>query len=66
MLPWTITEKVLRDAEEMRAFYASFDLAPETTERALAISFPTLSSKQTRGHEGSRRKPPRGRSRLIK
>src|SRR5688572_26392711 len=46
MLPWTVTEKVLRDAQEMRAFYASFDLAPETTERALAVSFPTLSAKQ--------------------
>lgn len=50
MLPWTVTEKVLRAAEEMRAFYASFGFAPQTTEPALAARFPTLPTKQAGGH----------------
>ena len=38
MLP-SVTEKMLKDADEMRAFYASVGLSPETTERAIQARF---------------------------
>jgi len=61
MLPWTVTEKVMRDAEEMRAFYASFGFGPETTERALAVRFPTLPAKRVGEHAPVKTPTPRGR-----
>jgi len=39
MLPWSVTEKTLRDAEEMRAFYTSVGLSEQTIERALEAKF---------------------------
>ena len=38
MLP-SVTEKMLKDADEMRAFYASVGLSPETTEQAIQARF---------------------------
>jgi hypothetical protein len=66
MLPWTVTEKVLRDAQEMRAFYASLGVAPETTERALAVIFPSLPTKCVDGPGRSRRRTPTPRGRNAK
>ena len=39
MLPLSVTEKMLRDADEMRAFYASVGLSEQTIERALEAKF---------------------------
>lgn len=39
MLPWSVTEKALRDADEMRAFYTSVGLSEQTIERALEAKF---------------------------
>jgi hypothetical protein len=66
MLPWSVTEKVQRDVEEMRAFYASLGVAPETTERALAVCFPTLPATQVSGPRMVRRRSPKTRVRQLK
>src|SRR5262245_22090638 len=39
MLPWSVTEKMLRDVEEMRSFYASVGLSEVTIERAIEAKF---------------------------
>ena len=66
MLPWTVTEKVLRDVEEMRAFYASMGVTFETTERALALRFPNLPIARAASRKTSRRAPLRGRRRQVR
>jgi len=35
MTAWSITEKMRRDAEEMRAFYQSVGMSPEVIDRAV-------------------------------
>ena len=39
MIPGSITEKIMRDAEEMRAFYRSVGLSAAVIERAIEAKF---------------------------
>jgi hypothetical protein len=66
MLPWSVTEKVQRDVAELRVFYASLGISMETTERALAVCFPNLPSKEVAARAPSRRKTPGARRRPAK
>lgn len=64
MLPWSTTEKMLRDAEEMRAFYASVGLSEATIERALEAKFgpPARERRGTWPRKGQ----PKNRGRHVK
>jgi hypothetical protein len=59
MLPWTVTEKVLREAAELRAFYETMGITPKTAERAVAMLLPAVPTKPAGGRApASRRKSP--------
>jgi hypothetical protein len=64
MLPWSVAEKMHRDAEEMRAFYTSVGLSEETIERALEAKFGSsdFGGKST----SARRNQPKTRGRHVK
>ena len=63
MLPWSVAEKMHRDAEEMRAFYTSVGLSAETIERALEVKFGAVPES----NGGPRRKnQPKTRGRHVK
>ena len=64
MLPWSVTEKMLRDVEEMRTFYASVGLREVTIERAIEAKFGVPVSEQ-RGTE-PRKSKPKNRGRHVK
>lgn len=64
MLPWSVTEKMHRDAEEMRAFYTSVGLSEETIERALEAKFGPSNAES--GRTSVRRNQPRTRGRHVK
>jgi len=61
MLPWSATEKMHRDAEEMRAFYQSVGLSDETIERALEAKFAFSNPKDKAGPARKTRLKTRGR-----
>jgi len=64
MLPWSVTEKMHRDAEEMRAFYTSVGLSEATIERALEAKF-GFSNPEGKGGS-ARRNQPKTRGRHVK
>lgn len=64
MLPWSVTEKMHRDAEEMRAFYLSVGLSDETIERALEAKFGFSNPESKDG--STRRNRPKTRGRHVK
>ena len=64
MLPRSVTEKMLRDAEEMRAFYASVGLSEATIERAIEAKF-GRPAPERRG-TWSRKTQPKNRGRHVK
>jgi hypothetical protein len=54
-----LTEKMLRDAEEMRAFYRSMGISLTTIERAVEAKFePPSSEKRGTWHRRKRRGSP--------
>jgi hypothetical protein len=61
MIPGMIklTEKMLRDAEEMRAFYRSVGISVTTIERAVEAKFkPPSSEKRGTWHRRKKRASP--------
>ena len=64
MLPWSVAEKMHRDAEEMRAFYMSVGLSEETITRALEAKFG--SSDFGSSSAPARKSQPKTRGRHVK
>jgi hypothetical protein len=57
MLPWSVTEKILRDSEEMRAFYKTLGLRPDVIERAAEARLKPQIDDRGRGGMKKRGRP---------